>query len=75
MLTLFGALQLVGRRSASAHIIAFVASEGGCMQPGAAPGLAARLGSHGRGSLPPQLAIITDKARCPIPPPQNLCQD
>ena len=25
--------------------------------------LAARLGSHGRGALPPQLAIITDKAR------------
>jgi hypothetical protein len=29
-------------------------------------GLAARLGSHGRGSLPPQLAIITDKARCAV---------
>ena len=29
--------------------------------------LAARLGSHGRGALPPQLAIITDKARCCLP--------
>ncbi len=35
----------MGRRSASAHIIAFVASGGCCLQPGAAPGLAARLGS------------------------------